>query len=235
MAMPNKVLENPELSRQFMEMWNAGKTVFRISIETGLSHRAIMRAVRELNLTPREITIPFRVEKWTDEMITEMRILWDAGVSTQKIAEHLGFGLSGKNSVIGKIHRLNWPKRPSPIRKKADADSPAPAPAPKVERPIYVEQLKQIPMPFLFKPHRSVQIAPKKQEAPKTPEPRINRKLLADGPTTDWPVPGKCQFPHNSKFPWEFCGNVAPLGDVWCKKHRSIVYVKTRDMENINA
>ena len=53
---------------------------------------------------------------WTDEKINSLKKLWAKGASTSEIAKRLGLS---KNSIIGKVHRLNLEVRPSPIKKEA--------------------------------------------------------------------------------------------------------------------
>lgn len=50
---------------------------------------------------------------WTQEEILTLEAMWRAGDLTRTIAERLK---RGRNSVIGKAHRLGLPTRPSPIR-----------------------------------------------------------------------------------------------------------------------
>lgn len=49
---------------------------------------------------------------WTPERLETLALLWADGLSMSQIAERLG---TGKNSVVGKVHRLGLPPRPSPI------------------------------------------------------------------------------------------------------------------------
>jgi GcrA cell cycle regulator len=53
--------------------------------------------------------------EWAQETIARLRSLWDEGHSTAEVGRRLGVS---KNSVVGKAHRLDLPKRPSPIRKE---------------------------------------------------------------------------------------------------------------------
>jgi len=55
---------------------------------------------------------------WTDEKVNSLKKLWIKGTSTAEIAKRLGLS---KNSVIGKVHRLNLDTRPSPLKKKVVA------------------------------------------------------------------------------------------------------------------
>ncbi len=53
---------------------------------------------------------------WTEDKIKTLKKLWTSGASTAEIAKKLGIS---KNSVIGKVHRLELGARPSPIKKVA--------------------------------------------------------------------------------------------------------------------
>lgn len=64
---------------------------------------------------------------WTDEKIKNLKKLWLKGATTAEIAKKLGLS---KNSVIGKVHRLNLETRPSPIKKKVSV-----SPAKKLKQP----------------------------------------------------------------------------------------------------
>src|SRR3954451_9986184 len=50
---------------------------------------------------------------WTDVITTALIQLWSEGRSGAEIARRLNVS---RNSVIGKAHRLELPRRPSPIR-----------------------------------------------------------------------------------------------------------------------
>ena len=50
---------------------------------------------------------------WTDDKIKKLKKMWSAGKATTEIAKSLGMS---KNSIIGKVHRLDLPARPSPIK-----------------------------------------------------------------------------------------------------------------------
>ncbi|MBO7097439.1 MAG: GcrA cell cycle regulator, partial [Alphaproteobacteria bacterium] len=54
---------------------------------------------------------------WTTDMIDNLKKLWKKGLTTNEIAKELGVS---KNSIVGKVHRLNLTSRPSPIKKKDD-------------------------------------------------------------------------------------------------------------------
>ena len=50
---------------------------------------------------------------WTETRLTTLCTLWAAGVPSSQIGRALG---CTKNVVIGKVHRLGLPGRPSPIK-----------------------------------------------------------------------------------------------------------------------
>lgn len=51
---------------------------------------------------------------WTEERVTELTRLWEAGHSASAIGKQLGVS---KNSVVGKAHRMKLQARPSPIKR----------------------------------------------------------------------------------------------------------------------
>ena len=54
---------------------------------------------------------------WTDERVNALETLWATGASASMIGRRMGLT---KNQVLGKVHRLKLPSRPSPI-KRTDA------------------------------------------------------------------------------------------------------------------
>jgi GcrA cell cycle regulator len=70
--------------------------------------------------------------EWCDEVILQLRALWDEGHSTAEIGRRLGVT---KNAIVGKAHRLDLPARPSPIRRDPDAAPVRRAPVRRVEGP----------------------------------------------------------------------------------------------------
>ena len=60
---------------------------------------------------------------WTDEMVEGLKKMWKQGLTTNEIAKNLGVS---KNSIVGKVHRLNLTARPSPIKKKDDETAAEP-------------------------------------------------------------------------------------------------------------
>ena len=54
---------------------------------------------------------------WTEKMVEDLKIMWKQGLTTGEIGKRLGVS---KNSIVGKVHRLQLDARPSPIKKKED-------------------------------------------------------------------------------------------------------------------
>lgn len=55
---------------------------------------------------------------WTEDKIKKLKKLWQAGKATAEIAKSLGMS---KNSIIGKVHRLELTARPNPVKKEIKA------------------------------------------------------------------------------------------------------------------
>ena len=60
---------------------------------------------------------------WNADSIAQLRALWAEGHTTIEIGRRMGVS---KNAIVGKVHRLNLPARPSPIRRDGIRKPPAP-------------------------------------------------------------------------------------------------------------
>ena len=60
---------------------------------------------------------------WTPELIDQLKVLWQTGLSTAEIGRRLGIT---KNAVVGKVHRLGLPNRESPIKRGVVDKRPRP-------------------------------------------------------------------------------------------------------------
>lgn len=81
---------------------------------------------------------------WTDEKVSDLMRLWDAGYSASAIGRQIGMS---KNAVIGKAHRLGLKPRPSPIKRSVVKILPEPTPL----RPTLVD-----PTPMPLRPEPSL-------------------------------------------------------------------------------
>ena len=59
---------------------------------------------------------------WTDKMVEDLKIMWKQGLTTGEIGKRLGVS---KNSIVGKVHRLQVGARPPPIKKKEEVENNA--------------------------------------------------------------------------------------------------------------
>lgn len=119
---------------------------------------------------------------WTDERITTLKTMWEAGQTASQIAEALG-GVS-RNAVIGKAHRLGLQSRPSPVVTREEmaaqqskteaapaeipaAAAPAPTPAPEPVAARAAEPETRVPpTPTVASPNPN---APRNPDAPAQP------------------------------------------------------------------
>jgi GcrA cell cycle regulator len=183
-----------------------------------------------------------------EAMIPELERLWAQGLSTPKIARALGVS---KNAVVGKIHRLNLPCRPSPIIRDGRT--------PKTNHEMYVAmRARRATLPPLAS--QASAAPPVAVHAVALPEsiavpnpaataahdrrvavPEVIRKqhpMLVDFrssvPARVAPLPkilvtgtGKCRFPlwaTGAAPNHKYCDAAAILGQSWCAACRKIVY-----------
>lgn len=169
---------------------------------------------------------------WTDQMVEDLRKMWDEGLTTGEIGKRLGVS---KNSIVGKVHRLQLVARPSPIKKKDDIEETAkPVSAPEKATKAKIET----PAPKENKP-----VAPAiKKEAEAAPQhhfhsdrietirnsahvehPKGKHKTMLtdlDNHTCRWPVGD----PKDENF--HFCGRKIKIGQTYCDEHAAVAYVK---------
>ena len=81
---------------------------------------------------------------WTPALIERLIQLWSDGLTCSEIAAQIPG--STRNSVIGKIHRLGLPGRPSPVR--ASGNAPRKPPPPAVKPPSFPEPVPEVIEPL---------------------------------------------------------------------------------------
>lgn len=194
---------------------------------------------------------------WTDKMVEDLRIMWKQGLTTGEIGKRLGVS---KNSIVGKVHRLQLDARPSPIKKKNDKnDSPKTAAAEKktkLETPKTdskktqkVEEKQSKPAKVVEKtfssstdktPQPSKEISEKKEKLSPIPEhiftPKINQ------PTKNYDGNAKLTDLDNHTCRWplgdpkddnfHFCGRKVKVGQTYCDEHSALAYVKPNNNNN---
>ncbi len=156
---------------------------------------------------------------WTDKMVEDLKIMWKQGLTTGEIGKRLGVS---KNSIVGKVHRLQLDARPSPIRKKDEETSEAtvenntektPTAKLKAERKSSRDEGKTdvvaTPANTGFRP------TPAKNAA------SGDVKLTdLDNHTCRWPIGD----PKDENF--RFCGRKVRVGQTYCEEHAALAYVK---------
>lgn len=143
---------------------------------------------------------------WTDEVVEELKRMWDKGMTTGQIAKALNVT---KNSIIGKVHRLCLTARPSPIKKSPNKTE---------KKPISVAKA----------PVKSTKMQPKLVEES---SPEIDKTetfveetniplVKLDNHTCRWPLGD----PRDDDFC--FCGKRIKTGQTYCDEHAAIAYVR---------
>ena len=190
---------------------------------------------------------------WTEQMIEDLKRMWDEGLSTGEIGKRLGVT---KNSIIGKVHRLQLTARPSPIKKKEDTTSPAPkaketketkaekpsstntTKAPKDTKPASTKDEKK-PAAKVPAEEIEAQEIPLKEEF-KEISPKLDRiETMRNSVHVEHPK-GKHKTMltdsdnHTCRWPigdpkdenFHFCGRKVKIGQTYCEEHAAIAYVK---------
>lgn len=166
---------------------------------------------------------------WTDQMVEDLKKMWDEGLTTGEIGKRLGVS---KNSIVGKVHRLQLVARPSPIKKKEDnaekSSASAPAPKePKTVAPATPKEEKKEPKAE-NKPTPAAAASASRMETIRNsvhvnhPQGHHHKTMLTDldNHTCRWPVGD----PKDENF--HFCGRKIKLGQTYCDEHAAIAYVK---------
>ena len=179
---------------------------------------------------------------WTDQMVEDLKIMWQQGLTTAEIGKRLGVS---KNSIVGKVHRLGLSGRPSPIKKKEDKSSTpvenkktAPEKKAKSEKSEVIKTAKEpAKIKESSKNNENVKIeitaAPVKpvikeeakiKECQKSDFDKSGRAVSLtelDNHTCRWPIGD----PKDENF--HFCGRKVRIGQTYCDEHSLIAYVKT--------
>lgn len=135
---------------------------------------------------------------WTEKMVEDLKIMWKQGLTTGEIGKRLGVS---KNSIVGKVHRLQLDARPSPIKKKDEEQENAAVAATAETKPAAVKaKTEKKTEPREEKPAAAPQ--------PVAEKPAVVRKNIAgdvkltdlDNHTCRWPIGD----PKDENF--HFCG-----------------------------
>lgn len=148
---------------------------------------------------------------WTDEMVESLKQMWKKGLTTNEIAKNLGVS---KNSIVGKVHRLNLTARPSPIKKKEDMPAPCEV---KAEETVETKQEAVVEKEPLMTKTETVK--PAVSEGKNKNNSYIKLTEL-DNHTCRWPIGD----PKDDNFC--FCGKKVRSGQTYCEEHSALAYVK---------
>ena len=149
---------------------------------------------------------------WTEKMVEDLKIMWKQGLTTGEIGKRLGVS---KNSIVGKVHRLQLDARPSPIKKKDEEQENA---AEECAQTDNVTEKKTEPR----------EEKPAAAPQPVAEKPAVVRKNIAgdvkltdlDNHTCRWPIGD----PKDENF--HFCGRKVRIGQTYCEEHAALAYVK---------
>lgn len=185
---------------------------------------------------------------WTDEMVESLKKMWDEGLSTGEIGRRLGVS---KNSIVGKVHRLQLVARPSPIKKKdgtpviktksqtkeknkTTKKDTATASEKKEEKKPATPKVEVKPVENTQPENKQIQI-----KVP-TKEKNIDSFINVSIPVSHTPKkPGDkvtvtdldnhtCRWPIGDPKDenFHFCGVNVRIGQTYCEEHAAIAYVK---------
>jgi len=185
---------------------------------------------------------------WTEEMVESLKKMWDEGLSTGEIGRRLGVS---KNSIVGKVHRLQLVARPSPIKKKDGT-------------PVIKTKSQTKEKNKTTKKDTTTASEKKEEKKPTTPKVEVkpventqpeNKQIHVKVPTKDKnidsfinvsiPVSHTPKKPgdkvtvtdldnHTCRWPigdpkdenFHFCGANVRIGQTYCEEHAAIAYVK---------
>lgn len=147
---------------------------------------------------------------WTDEVVEELKKMWDRGMTTGQIAKALNVT---KNSIIGKVHRLCLTARPSPIKKMpAGEKSKQTTTSSKNSRTSASTSQSTVKTQAV---ENVVSSSPTVAEETNIPLVKL------DNHTCRWPLGD----PRDDDFC--FCGKRVKTGQTYCEEHAAVAYVRS--------
>lgn len=151
------------------------------------------------------------------EMITTLRQLWaqtKPQLSAREIGERMGVS---KCAVVGKVHRLDLPPRPSPILKRGHGETPPRADRRKIRSRAITLPSMEAPLAISPSPGKSMPAKPKIAPPVKAPPPMLYGRVT------------QCSYPLTDGKPWKFCDEATVPGKAMCEKHHAACFVRVRD------
>lgn len=166
-------------------------------------------------------------ERWTDDRIETLKRLWEQGLTCSQIAAELGGGLT-KNGVIGKVTRLNLPRRKGlndshlavkGTRSRSATKPRQPRPTKVVMAPVQVKSKTGTTFHRML-PKVVPDATPDVELAP-APDPTTQVSIIdVRADHCRWPVGDPANI-------WEFryCGGDASGDRSYCAFHAKLAYV----------
>lgn len=145
---------------------------------------------------------------WNDETVSRLRSLWSEGHAATEIGRRLGIS---KSAVLGKVHRLGLPGRPSPVG-QAHLTGAWP-PQQRVRAPRLAEIMS---VPLATPLSGTPDTVARPDATPSQPAPA--RRGAGISRPCCWPIghPGTPTF--------RFCGGPAAAAKPYCAEHAGIAY-----------
>jgi GcrA cell cycle regulator len=156
--------------------------------------------------------------RWTPATVAKITALWAEGLSRAEIGRRMGIT---KNAVVGKVHRLGLPARPSPL-KSIIVHKPRPSQAGQKVVPV---QRREPSAGDLIGPT----LPPLTLPPMALPTLRLVAAVAVHGPRAcRWPL-GDPRTPG-----FRFCGD--PVSErSYCAAHNAAAYIPTRRQETADA
>jgi GcrA cell cycle regulator len=191
----------PNLAR-FTELWNDGVFHEAIKGELHICSETIHKWRVELNL-------PIRGEEWWRDFRCRQEItapnqtlaeLWAAGITAVQIGFCLGLT---KNQVIGRVHRMKLPPRPSPIKRDG----------------YFPPRIKRAPMVTLPSPETKPPPCPSQASAAAVVQelatPPVPQRVAPSLPRVE-----TCIWTTGSRGAWVCCDAQRLRGSLFCPEHQ---------------
>lgn len=163
-----------------------------------------------------EIEYRGKRDRWSPEVIEQLKALWRAGKSAGQIADVLPGGFT-RNSVIGKARRLGLDGRQSPIIRTPGPAQPL-TPAQRMRKTRAARQAalaaQKAAAEIAPEPGPVWNIEPARREAAPLPGVLVTLMMLTDR-ICKWPIGD----PRDEAF--HFCGHASVVDSSYCREHHT--------------
>jgi GcrA cell cycle regulator len=188
--------------------------------------------------------------EWSEDVIVQLRALWEEGHSTAEIGRRMGVS---KNAIVGKAHRLSLPARPSPIRRNEGGEAAraprrvcGPTLPPLPGAALAAASAAGVAGPVRLAVARSQAANPTPANPAAAPELRAAERRVAEPRPAEPPRPASrpvavarsagartvsCCWPigEPGTKSFRFCDAEALVNKPYCEEHAQLAYVRVRD------